>query len=417
VAGALGAFDSMLKSAIAIVVQEQMQKDITELVDDNFSGIGDYPRLKVSRIDPFEQTRNIPEFVAAIGSGAVRADLDTENEIRRRYGFGERDDDGTPPPGPGGDPGEGFGDGGAGGAFDSEAAPQGPAFQRKMRLAKLWGVVAMTGGGPGQRVGTLIQLQGVDDDPDIKEAAADASGIRGRLEGFETQYLGAINRALRDMRQAAVSQIRGGLEPKNANQIKIVGLGDLKAQLLGLLRSVRDFGRQAVEDEVGRQAKRLGKHVALQADPTTRGKAVSFANSQAEVLVNVDLNSLANRLQNRTVAEFNRLFSQGLKPGEIAKQLDLFLKSISDRQIAEMARASTSTSFNLGRNIAVQDLKGTLKPTAIRTEVLDKNTCTPCRALHGKKVIIGSDEYLENLPPAFCEGRKRCRGFYLVFPL
>jgi hypothetical protein len=79
-----------------------------------------------------------------------------------------------------------------------------------------------------------------------------------------------------------------------------------------------------------------------------------------------------------------------------------------------MARASTSQVFNSGRNVSILELAPQLQPDAIRVEVLDTNTCEPCRALDGQRFPIGSAEYLENQPPRQCDGGVRCRGFYVV---
>jgi hypothetical protein len=442
VAGAIGAFESMMRSAIAMTVVEQEQININELVRDNFSEAAP-PQLKVSKIDPMETTRNIPAFIEAIAAGAVKGDFDTEQEIRRRYGMGEREEKvkgeveqtqiqrafleipimtrdelrgfiGLPPiggdrgveivtigsetdapPDDGSDPGGKIGDFDNGSEFptgDVEAAVQGPALTK------------------------LAKVEDPNEDPDIKKAMVDANTIRNNLEIFESRYLRVINTALRDMREAIAENIGSGkLTPKNPRQVQVPGVGDLRAQLLGLLRGVRDFGRRELRAEADRQNVSLGR-VSLQINIESRSQAIRFANDQNEVLVDLDITQLAQRLQGQTVAEYNRLVAQGLSREEIADGVREFLTSITDREAKDMARTSTATAFNLGRNVAVEELKEELQPIVIRTEVLDKNTCPPCRKLHGKRVRIGSKDYLRFLPPSFCDGRHRCRGFYLVFP-
>ena len=106
----------------------------------------------------------------------------------------------------------------------------------------------------------------------------------------------------------------------------------------------------------------------------------------------------------------------GLTGKELADFVDARLKGLSAAPVIEAGRKSTSEAFNLGRNIEAQEQAESIKEV-IRTEILDFNTCPPCRALdhsNSKAVyVLNSPEYFENMPPNKCNGRERCRGFYL----
>lgn len=387
-AGAKGAFEAMLHSAIASTIAEQVQRLVNEVVDLNWPNVSDYPRVRCSKIDPFEQTRNIPEFINAISAGAVDADLDTENEIRRRYGFMERAEGSAPPPGrrspyePGSGPGE------------EEDEPKDPGDDRASNL---------TG---------RIRLAS-------REAAragkVDADRIRGHLEQFEGQYLQALRDVQADMRTAVLEAIASGKEPKKPTDIKVPFVNDLRDRLLAILRSVRDFGRAELVEEMARQMKSAGR-VSLEANPQTRAGAISAANRQAQVVVELNISDVVHRLQSQAALAYNRLVAEGLTGDALIKALQRTLDETSERQITDMSRDSTSVSFNGGRNVAVQELKDDLDPFVVRTEILDENTCGPCEKVDGKRVQIDSPEYLRYQPPALCEGRRRCRGFYIAFP-
>lgn len=50
---------------------------------------------------------------------------------------------------------------------------------------------------------------------------------------------------------------------------------------------------------------------------------------------------------------------------------------------------------------------------AMRSEQLDKATCSACHQLHGEIVVVDSPSYYEFMPPAGCYGGGRCRGVYV----
>lgn len=69
-------------------------------------------------------------------------------------------------------------------------------------------------------------------------------------------------------------------------------------------------------------------------------------------------------------------------------------------------------ALNLGRAAGAME---TPNPPeyAMRSEQLDENTCDSCDELHGLIVQVDSAEYMDEMPPAECEGGGRCRGIYV----
>lgn len=69
-------------------------------------------------------------------------------------------------------------------------------------------------------------------------------------------------------------------------------------------------------------------------------------------------------------------------------------------------------ALNLGRAAGAESVPNPPE-YAMRSEQLDERTCDSCDELHGLIVQIGSAEYMDEMPPAECEGGGRCRGIYV----
>lgn len=130
--------------------------------------------------------------------------------------------------------------------------------------------------------------------------------------------------------------------------------------------------------------------------------------AQAEI----DLGDVYARLLSEGATALKDLQQQGLAGDELADAWAARVNALSDQLIEDAGRASTSEAFNLGRNLEAQAQSPQIGE-AIRTEILDKSTCDPCRSLDGKVVEFNSPDYFRYMPPNFCEGREFCRGFYL----
>jgi hypothetical protein len=129
--------------------------------------------------------------------------------------------------------------------------------------------------------------------------------------------------------------------------------------------------------------------------------------------VEIDLDTFYNRLLNEARTALAEFQKQGLTGDALADAVEARLQALADGPIEAMGRASTAEAFNLGRNLAAQENLALIQE-AVRTEILDVNTCQPCRLLDGTKVKVNSPEYFQFMPPNLCDGRHNCRGFYLL---
>lgn len=137
---------------------------------------------------------------------------------------------------------------------------------------------------------------------------------------------------------------------------------------------------------------------------------------EATVTANVTTDGLWARLTGETIGELQRLQRQGLTGDALWEAVESFLNDLSEAPLDRAAREASTVSYNLGRDVANKQAAAAGRAVwALRSEILDGNTCAPCRLYDGTVVLIGSPAYESILPPAFCLGGDRCRG--IIIPL
>lgn len=130
-------------------------------------------------------------------------------------------------------------------------------------------------------------------------------------------------------------------------------------------------------------------------------------------LANTWVKTLAIRGVSRFVVAMNGYYTQYLDDlGRVEK-----LRDRAKRMSHNIALEYVTEALNAGRTLAAL---GQEEPTiytadattlyAMRSERLDRNTCSPCFALHGTVVELLSQDYWDILPPSGCLGQGRCRG-------
>jgi hypothetical protein len=121
-----------------------------------------------------------------------------------------------------------------------------------------------------------------------------------------------------------------------------------------------------------------------------------------------------DRLMGEALGEWTRLSRQGLSDDDILGQLQAHLEGLSEKPEQDIARTSSSVSYNQGRSVEIKNAADMGQVAmVVRSELLDDNTCEQCARLDGATFEVNSDEYQMYMPPAFCEGGDRCRGFYV----
>jgi hypothetical protein len=411
VAGTQASFSSLLLSAIARYIVARQRIRIRAIVDANFPGVTRHPRMKVDNIDPFQKTRILPDIVTAIGAKAITNTIDTENELRRRWGLMEITEDER-----------------AQAQVTEPSSTATPAGQGAPQGQEQTNPGAVEGSTPGEEPGAgaatnpaTMSRHDLADASLIERHRVDAGAILRELEKHEAVYYAALSHVEADMRDAVIGMVRSGtLRPTKASDVKVPFQEDLRARLVSILKGVRDYGRNEIVNEIRRQSIRIAAGRIVKSNPATRRGAMAVSNQQAQVTADLDVTNLVARLQSQTVGIYHDLAAQGANDEEIAAGLKDYLAGITDKQIAQMARSSTSVAFNGGRAVSILEHKEQLQPVATRVEVGDENSCDPCATpasqggLNGLRVEIGSKSWLQAQPPNGCDGGDRCRGFMVV---
>lgn len=147
--------------------------------------------------------------------------------------------------------------------------------------------------------------------------------------------------------------------------------------------------------------------------PPEGSNAGPVTSEAFEVLAQLDVDAVVTRLTNETRRLLTDYSQQGLTGQDLADAVTSGLADLSDVPAEKAGRMAAGEAFNLGRNLGIQENAESISEV-VRTEVLDENTCAPCRVLDGNVYQVNTPAYFENMPPNGCEGRELCRGFYLA---
>jgi HK97 family phage portal protein len=122
----------------------------------------------------------------------------------------------------------------------------------------------------------------------------------------------------------------------------------------------------------------------------------------------------AERLALSAGAETARVSSPDAEPDEVAERVREHLESLSDAGSKLVLGAALTSAQRAGR---IETLASGPVGAVYASEVLDRNTCGPCREIHGRFICTTDD-----LAPLFklyptagyidCEGGLRCRGTF-----
>lgn len=148
-------------------------------------------------------------------------------------------------------------------------------------------------------------------------------------------------------------------------------------------------------------------------EPPQGPTAASTTLDAISLRVQIDLSEIGNRLQNETARLVADYAQRGLTGDALGAAVERELLALfDDTSAARSGREATHEAFALGRNLEAQRQADRIG-SVVRTEILDENTCDPCRAEDGVVVTLNTPPYFEHMPPNGCEGREQCRGIYI----
>lgn len=103
---------------------------------------------------------------------------------------------------------------------------------------------------------------------------------------------------------------------------------------------------------------------------------------------------------------------EAAKPGATKIHVAVAVGTMVRRTLHNDVLQLVGEALNLGRAAGAASVPNPPE-YAMRSEQLDERTCDACDELHGLIVQVGSAEYMDEMPPAECEGGGRCRGIYV----
>lgn len=419
---------------------------IEELVDRNFSGVTEIPRLTVNGVDPTERTKDVPTMIDAISKGALPKLPEIQQKLAALLGFeldievfekaqeqaqaaadaaaqamqdkqaqADQADPNEPADNP--DPED---------AADQETETAAASLRAitpltdaiRARLAP-WMQPSQPGAPKGgRRYPTRLEAQ-----------VLNLAAIKDTFRVGEGALFASLRRAQRAAIDELVGRARSGkISRRNVDGLrrsKFRGAPAARADLAAVIRTVSRAGIEHVDQELGRQARgaaprRAGLAAKGNGLPTVAGHRIpeKFAVRLSEeegVLLDINLQQVWQDTMSEAIGEFLRLTRNGPADDATFQQLQDYLEGLKGSSLTDQAREIADVAYNQGRDAAARTAsEARLADVAIRSEILDDNTCDYCQSIDGAECAIGSPEYDTLMPPSGCDGGDRCRGVMLV---
>jgi HK97 family phage portal protein len=246
-----------------------------------------------------------------------------------------------------------------------------------------------------------------DTDPPDDPGAAESVDLQPVQDDWET----ALDALLTVWAAAVVAEWISDLAEQIAHVLRsgvLTGLADLSLATDTAINRVMN----AMHNLADKAAHRVVEEAAAQ-DVEVKAAAPPKEAFRDRATVTVDL--LADGLKISAGREAARRAGPGADPDEVAGQVREHLEGLTDAEPAKQLGAALTGAQNTGR---VETLRRAPSGAIYASEVLDTNTCAPCRAIHGRWICNTDDQApLYKLYPVGgyvdCLGRERCRGTFV----
>lgn len=362
---------------------------IKQLVDLNFAGVTDYPRLEVSRLE----TRNIAEFSAAViglaNAGALTIDRVDEEALRHELDMPdlpEEDDEEaaireerrvkTPPAPFGQQPQDG----------EEQANPERPPRLRAMQQKRHWRGYSTRERRPAEKY-------------------VDLAAIENRMNRGQQRIVRAAQDVIEKQIDKLVEISGGIIEADDASarvdRIEVPYTNQMATAILGEMKDLYSFGAEDMRKELDKAgAPKTAENVI---EPE---RGLEFLRARARAFASI----LAAKLKATFAMETLQQVKTGVADPE---RLRTRLTDLSTRELEAGARFSVSEAVNFGRQATAEDMDDEID-YAEYSCLLDSNSCPNCAERDGQQFQVGTAEYYLNRPPLTeCEGGNQCRCLYV----
>jgi hypothetical protein len=438
---------------------------VKRLVDYNFAGIENYPRVTCQKILTVKFEAMVEALQKLASSGVIEPDDDLESDIREQMGLPEKNPDtarvpvtvAMPGTEPGGD-GQADGEGAPGAAAArGKRAPGGKAADGQKRAgapaaggadgaaadgaksektAPLWDGGVAPGNKSmmsavtrsGLRISFLdtgsVHVDGSmgEDAPRAKTrrepgvapagksfTAAQAraeksiafSAVVSRLDQGRDTVAAALRAARARVQKEVVNKLVNA-PVRNLHRVSIAADQKLTDQVEALLQDVYQFGLDQVAAELARQ-----KGGAAPGD----AEKIRMADSRRDP-IGLYADGIVTEFQNNLTARAATVASDYLRrpgdktKGEIIQSIENDLDGQSDKWIDGAASKGVNEAFADGRDDGYEAHKDEIG-SVIYAAILDINTCEACADADGEEGATPDD--IPGAPNPDCDGGDRCR--------
>jgi len=410
--------------ALADSIGRQMSlSTIKRLVDLNFDGITNYPKLTAQQILAvnFQDVMESLKDLAASAVDLVRPDDELEAWIRSKIGAPKAGEPrlrvAAPMPAfgaeggePGGGPGSPQSNGGGGGSAEKNPGNTAERGAGKGSGERGKGGKGTTGPG-GQAKQVTGSVAGAPAAPALKREARGAEKflaageIISRLDQGRDELAAAL-RAARPRVQAEIIHKLVDAPVRNMHRVSVAPDEKLTAAVEETLRGIAAFGKEQVGAERARA--KAGKAEPKDA-AEVRQAVVAAAGSGDSVGLYADglVSEFANNLQARAAnLALDKQRSGGKTKGELIQEIGADLDDQSDKWIDSSASKGANEAFADGRQEGYEQYKDEIG-SVIYSALLDLNTCETCAGADGQEGDTPED--IPDVPNPDCDGGDKCR--------
>ena len=363
----------------------ERRRFVKDMVDFNFPGVKEYPKVKAKKLGDVDFELVIKTFKEAVAANAIKPRPGDERFFRALLNMPELQE------GEEDEPKEENND-------DSEEIRNdcGCGHAHKIQLAE---------NGRWRPFTELEEQTGIEDtDRRVKEREA---AVVATVAAWR-------NRWTKELTQKGTNLLNKKMNindfKKALQRTQVTGKGAMANELEKELKKTFDDAADKVNEELKAQGIKP-KPVNNKSTPGV-GEPVAENKKEARQSLRGAAEIMVSALSTKLFNEFRKTATQQKLQGQVSSQgltdsMNKLSKTVFDREAQEQVRQA----FGLGRNAEAMRNKDQIK-MIVHTEILDENICANCPGVDGmtfqpgdpEEALFVNGQYIE------CEGQERCRG-------